>query len=318
MNPISLSAEHYASKWKIDAAPRPHAEINALAKRYAETHDQDALLCLCEAFHPYLMKYLVMIRQGHIPVIGVGRNPYFVNPDTAPFLKYFLPKGHELTRKNLQKVVKHFHLAFKGMELEEIYDVLMEQLVAAINGYDPCYKAKVKKVIEVIDHELSKRKQFRALDVRRRLGFDCDKHLRLLCRRGFLEVVPGREEEKGSCFQRLVWPPPVEFTEGDGDVIGLAYYLQKWFRFGLQEWISKRSRELESKEGVYSLEDWNLTRASNASEDSVQTGGNDNALAEQVVAADGDYRNDRGTALSSDVSMMRKPLDVSQMTSNWV
>jgi len=35
------------------------------------------------------------------------------------------------------KVVKHFHLAFKGMETEEIYDVLMEQLVAAINGYDP-------------------------------------------------------------------------------------------------------------------------------------------------------------------------------------
>jgi len=110
----------------------------------------------------------------------------------------------------------------------------------------------------------------------------------------------------------------VEFTEGDGDVIGLAYYLQKWFRFGLQDWISKRSRELESKEGVYSLEDWNLTRANNASEDGNQTGGNDNSLAEQMVSADGDYRNDRGTTLSADVGMMRKPLDVSQMTLDWV
>ena len=222
-----------------------------------------------------------------------------------PFLKYFLPKGHELTRKNLQKVVKHFHLAFKGMELEEIYDVLMEQLVAAINGYDPCYKAKVKKVIEVINSELSKRKQFRALDVRRHLEFDCDKHLRLLCRRGFLEVVPAGEGDEGARFQRLVWPPPVEFTEGDGDIIGLAYYLQKWFRFGLQEWITKRSRELEAKEGVYSLEGWNLTRANHFAYGS-EGGGTDNTLLEQVVSSDGDYRDDNGTTLSADVEMIRK------------
>jgi hypothetical protein len=81
------------------------------------------------------------------------------------------------------------------------------------------------------------------------LEFDCDKHLRLLCRRGFLEVVPAGEGKKGSRLQCRVWPPPAEFTEGDGTIIGLAYYLQKWFRFGLQDWISKRSRELASKEG---------------------------------------------------------------------
>src|ERR1051326_6668096 len=125
--------------------------------------------------------------------------------------------------KNLQKVVKHFHLAFKGMERDEVYDVLMDQLVAAINSYDPHYKTKVKKVVEVISNELSKRKQFRVHDVRRHLEFDCDKHLRLLCRRGFLQVVPGGEGDQGPRFEGLVWPPPAEFTEGDGDVIGLAY-----------------------------------------------------------------------------------------------
>jgi len=62
MKPVGLPA----AEWKTDST-RPHAEINALAKRYVEAHDQDALLCLCEAFHPYLMKYLVMIRQGHVP-----------------------------------------------------------------------------------------------------------------------------------------------------------------------------------------------------------------------------------------------------------
>ena len=110
----------------------------------------------------------------------------------------------------------------------------MEQLIAAINGYDPAYKAKVKQVVETINRELSKRKQFRAADVQRYLEFDCDKHIRLLCRRGFLEVVPGEEREEGACFRRGVWPPPVEVLDRDGNVIGLAYYLQKWCRFHLQ------------------------------------------------------------------------------------
>lgn len=137
-----------------------------------------------------------------------------------PFLKYFLPKGHDLTRKNMQKVVKHFHLAFKGMETDEIYDVLMEQLIAAIDGYDPCYKAKVKKVVEVINRELAKRKQFRVIDVRRRLEFDCDKHLRLLCRRGFLDVVPAGEGERERAFNAAIgrrpWSSPREMEMSSG------------------------------------------------------------------------------------------------------
>lgn len=39
---------------------------------------------------------------------------------------------------------------------------------------------------------------------------------------------------------------------------------------------------------------------------------------EQVVNADGDYRNDHGVSLSADIGMMRKPLDVSDMTLDWV
>ena len=97
-------------------------------------------------------------------------------------------------------------------------------------------------------------------------------------------------------------------------VIGLAYYLQTWFRFNLQEWITRRSRELESKEGVYSLEAWNEGRAT-------LYGGENGACdpyLEQVVNAEGDYRNDHGTSLSADITMMSKPLDVSQLTLEWV
>jgi len=49
----------------------------------------------------------------------VGKNPFSINPEIKPFLQYFLPKGQALTRRNVTKIVKHFHLAFKGMETEE-------------------------------------------------------------------------------------------------------------------------------------------------------------------------------------------------------
>lgn len=53
---------------------------------------------------------------------------------------------------------------------------------------------------------------------------------------------------------KLTNAPAAAFFEGTP--IGVAYYVQRWFRYGLQEWIHKRMRELESKEGVYSRESW--------------------------------------------------------------
>ena len=31
-----------------------------------------------------------------------------------------------------------------------------------------------------------------------------------------------------------------------GEAIGIAYYLPKWFRYALQEWIHSRMQELEA------------------------------------------------------------------------
>jgi hypothetical protein len=115
------------------------------------------------------------------------------NDHTKQFIRYFTPKGAPLNRVTMSKVVKYFHLAFKGMESDEIYDVLMGLLVRAINGYDPDYKAKIKQVVETIDHELRKRKQFSGDELNRRLEFDCHRHLRLLSRVGFLKAVPRQE-----------------------------------------------------------------------------------------------------------------------------
>ncbi len=70
------------------------------------------------------------------------------------------------------------------METEEIYDVLMEQLIATINKYDPDYASKVKLAVEAIESELSKRREFSAADVNRHMEFDSDRYLRKLCRCG--------------------------------------------------------------------------------------------------------------------------------------
>jgi hypothetical protein len=100
--------------------------------------------------------------------------------------------------------VKHFHLAFKGMETEEIYDVLMEQLVATIKGYDPQYTEKVKRSVEVVENELSTRKQFSFADINRHLDFDCHRYIRLLGRLGFHLLstkTAGLEQNSSSPFR---------------------------------------------------------------------------------------------------------------------
>ena len=84
-----------------------------------------------------------------------------VNGDVKKFLYYFLPKGQTLTRQNLNPVVRHLHLAFKEMETEERYDVLIEQMVRAINQYDPTYTEKVKLVVEAINNELNASRSLR-------------------------------------------------------------------------------------------------------------------------------------------------------------
>jgi hypothetical protein len=140
-----------------------------------------------------------------------------------------MPKGVPVTKATLHTAVRHLHLAFKGMETEEIYDVLMAQLVATVRGYDPGYKEKVKQVLERISNELSQRAQFAVADVNRYVDFDCHRHLRLLGRHGFLTAVTGQEGRLSIFTRTEHWPPPGNFLKPGA--IGLAYYIQKWFRF---------------------------------------------------------------------------------------
>jgi hypothetical protein len=113
-------AHHYAAGWKTEGVIKPIPEVNDLGRRYAElpagSAEKEALLLeLCQCFHPYVMKYLVMICRGHVPVVGRGDKGAPINKDIKPFLLYFLPKGSSLDWHTMNVIVKHFHLAFKGM-----------------------------------------------------------------------------------------------------------------------------------------------------------------------------------------------------------
>jgi hypothetical protein len=83
----------------------------------------------------------------------------------------------------------------------------MEQLIAALNGYDLTYKEKAKLVVEAIENGLSQQKQFSAADVSHYLEFDCARHLRMLARAGFLQVVPARKAEPVLERQKAVLSP---------------------------------------------------------------------------------------------------------------
>ena len=202
------------------------------------------------------------------------------------------------------KAGRNLHLAFKNKEADEIYDIFMELFIAAVNKYDPNYTEKVKLVVGVINGKLRKRKRFVVADVNRFLDLDSNKYVRMLCRRGFLVPVKEREDGPVTGFERTgTWPPPASFFEGGA--IGVAYYLQNNFRYYLQDWITQHMRELESKEGVYSLEGWNESRAGSVDDEC----GPNNRLRELVVQADGDFQNTNGVSLAADVEVKRKLLD---------
>ena len=244
MKSYTLPSNHYAASWKIDDESQfKPAEVTELGRQYVQAEGQakeDLLLRLCRLFHGYLMKYLVMICQGHVPT---WKNR--LNSDTFKFLSYFLPKDFKLTVNSAGPYVRGLHLAFKGMDSGEVYDVLMEQFLGAVAKYDPAYTEKVKRIVEVINHELSKSKQIRTGELERYVGYDSHRYLRLLTRRGFLTSCKGKDGKVSAWVRSGQWPPPAEFfTSG---AIGFAYYLQTWFRYYLQQWIEKRLSDREGK-----------------------------------------------------------------------
>jgi len=159
------------------------------------------------------MKYLTMICQGHVPQLLAARGAgKMFNADSLKFIQYFLPKGTKVTKAVLSNTCRTFHLAFKGMETDEIYDVLMEQLLKAAQKYDPLYSEKVGRVVEILNNEGLVGKAFTIHELNQHLDFDGARFVRVLCRHGFLEPVAAADGGD-RCYRRKPnnWPPPPKY-----------------------------------------------------------------------------------------------------------
>jgi hypothetical protein len=82
--------------------------------------------------------------------------------------------------------------------------------------------------------------------VNRHVEFDAVGFLRLLVRRGYLQAAG-----KGEYELTESWPPPASLFSKP---VGITNSVPTWFRYYLQQWITNSMGQLESKEGVYSLD----------------------------------------------------------------
>lgn len=133
----------------------------------------------------------------------------------------------------LMHACKHLHLAFKGYEPAEIYNVLAACLLRVIQKYDPFYIEKVRQTVGVISHVRLPR--FTTYQINQRLDFNCQYIVRMLMKKGYLEEVSGDEGKRWFKRSAETWPPPASmFEQGP---IGLTYYVTQWFRYYLKQYI---------------------------------------------------------------------------------
>ncbi len=170
------------------AKNRPQ-EVTALGTKYCSLPEgpekEQVLLELLQFFHGYLKKYLEMILRGRIPFYLGG-----ANEDSRLFLHRFMRKDTE-NWSSLSAVCRTLHLAFKGQDAGEVYDILVMCLLRALQKYDPFYHKKVQQVVDIIERKFPCPKQFTAYELNSELEFNGTGIARLLARHGFLEARAG-------------------------------------------------------------------------------------------------------------------------------
>jgi hypothetical protein len=120
-------------------------------------------------------------------------------------------------------------------------------VLKAIHGYDPEYSAKIRQLVMAIqnDHTALMGDQIiTAADFT--LGFDCDKQLRWLSKKGILEAVrdPEARVQKIIGFRVAQWPPKNSLI--NTKPIGLTYHIQKAFRYALEAYITEHMKEIDT------------------------------------------------------------------------
>jgi hypothetical protein len=310
MKSVSLSPAHYAYKWPTEDVVRTPAELTKLGAEFAALAEgrakEDLLLEILQCFHGYLLKYVSMILRGHLPLQRNGRSKE-VNKDTHLLLRCFIPREQASNRATLGAACRTLHLAFKGMDADEVYDQLMICLVKAIKRYDPHYSNKVKATVEVLDGVLKPRKKFTTAEVSSHLGQDAASYLRVLVKRGYLLSGVGTVRGESQYQRSELWPVPDSlFANG---AVGLSYVASKWFRYYLVDYIQNRMSEIEAKKGVVQLN--TLAPGHTDGAESIYDRGTPHAF--------GNLANPRtGRSAAVDLSLTEMPVDIGRMTLTWV
>ena len=120
-------------------------------------------------------------------------------------------------------------------------------VLKAIHGYDPEYTAKIREVVMAIQLDpaaLMGDQMITADDFD--LGFDCDKQLRWLSKKGVLEAVrdPEARVQKIIGFRVAAWPPKKGLI--NSKPIGLTYHIQKAFRYALEAYITEHMKAIDT------------------------------------------------------------------------
>jgi hypothetical protein len=183
-----------------------------------------------------------MIRRGHLPAYRSH-----VNVDSEVLLRYFLPSGKEPTLPNLQLACRTLHLAFLNQSYDEIYNLLAGMLMRDVRNYDPNYTVKVRMTVAAIASETDVTSEDIFTAQMLNLTFNCDKPLRWMAKKGILESVrdPESKDTRIIGYRAAAWPPKPSLI--NGRPIGLTYHMQRQFRFYLQDYISDRMREVETR-----------------------------------------------------------------------
>ena len=236
---------HYAYDWSTDQVILTPEQITELGRQYHELAEgparDEVFLKIVQSFHNYIVKYVDMICRGHLATFK-----YQPNKDSVSFLSYFLAPGETANKVTLYRICRTLHLAFLGQSFDEVYNILAGMIVKAVVAYDPEYAEKVKAVADQIgDGESFGDSVFTAADFD--LGFDCDKQLRWLVRKGYLESVKDPDPKTPRVIgYRIATRPPKKFVL-NSKPIGLTYHIQRAFKFALQSHITQRMSEIETR-----------------------------------------------------------------------
>lgn len=299
---LVLPSHHFAASWSGDREIRDYDTVTNAGIKYVKETNLDKkealLLELIRFFHSYIFKYTSMVISGVVPKTGNT-----INYDAKQLLRLFLPAGVKPNGMNLSKVARTLNVAFKGMEVEEVYNIMCGCLIKALQKYDPDYVKKMKEVIEAINSLNGA--PFTSKQITKLVDFQAMRICKKLIARGNLVKVEESNGEKSAQMVTASWPPDEKLV--NSGPIGLPYFVSCYFRRYLQQYITNEMKSVEAKSIVSQIETNLISEDQNR------------GLGESRIRSSvGKLKDTRGRTWHADVDLMNSDQDTGVMSLEWV